>query len=125
MEKQYLLCYILVYSGSKGYGLNMTKSIIRELANCLLTKENISPHIPPSIVESSGLKVPYDNPLRDVASSISFEGVATLDKTQQLAKGFSKCDENAPTACKEALQHLDLCIKSAPDDSYNAGVKTP
>lgn len=59
--------------------MTTSKSTIRELANCLLTKEsNVSRHIPTSLVESSGLKVPYGDPLRKVASSISFEGEASL-----------------------------------------------
>jgi hypothetical protein len=107
-----------------GYDLNMTKSIIRDLANCLLTGSDISPHIPPSIVKNSGLKVPYDAPLREVASHMPFEGKASLNNAQQLAKGFDGYDKS-PTACEEALQHFDSCIKPDPDNSYNAGVKTP
>ena len=98
--------------------MTKSKNTIMELANCLLTKEsNISPHIPPCIVENSGLKVPYDDPLRKVASSISFEGEASLKNAQQLAKGFHGNDKSTPTACKDALQQFD--------NSYNAGVKTP
>jgi hypothetical protein len=103
-----------------------SKNTIRALANCLLTKElNISQHIPTSIVESSNLKVSYDEPLRKIASSISFEGEASLKNAQQLAKGFYGDVKSTPTANKEALQQFDSCIQSYPDNSYNAGVKTP
>ncbi len=112
----------------RGYGLNMTKSknTIRDLVNCLLTQDSkISPHTPPSIVESSGLKVPYDDPLRKVARSIPFEGEASLKNAQQLSKGFLRYDKSTPTAGREALQYLDSFLKSDSDNSYNAGVKTP
>ena len=106
--------------------MTKSKNTIRMLADCLLTEESkISPHIPPSIVESSGLKVTYDDPLRKAASSFPFEGEPSLKNAEQLAKGFYGYDKSTPTAGNEALLHFDSCIKSEPDNSYNAGVQTP
>ncbi|CAM2881559.1 Uncharacterised protein [Legionella steigerwaltii] len=103
-----------------------SKNTIRDLVNCLLTKDSkISPHTPSSIAESSGLEVPYHHPLREEAKNIPLEGEPSLKDAQQLAKGFLGYDKCAPTAGKEALQDLDSYIKSAPDNSYNPGVQTP
>lgn len=104
----------------------MTKEIARQLINCMLDPDaNISPHIPPSMAESAGIKISYDNSLRKEARSISFEGEASFKHAEQLAQGFSKSDKITPSAGKEALQYFDSYISSSPDNSYNAGVKAP
>lgn len=119
MEKEWWLCYTLVYGGDTDYDLHMTsEKIIKKLANCLLTGEDISPHTPTGIANSAGGKSSH-NSFKEVEADDSLSNVTPLngnypreEKIIQLSNGL-QCNNYAPAACSGAEEHFNFLINSS------------